>query len=109
MDLKDATLIFASESAAHPAVASLAQSAYDRLVAGEDVDYRVLDNLIGEASGKGVLQAMGRKYDSVAYNAIIEPILQEIGRSKPIRSNWRSSQEPGTGDDPLTAPAWPRR
>ena len=30
MDLKDATLILVTESAAHPAVASIAQSAYDR-------------------------------------------------------------------------------
>ena len=33
MDLKDATLMLLSESAAHPAVASLAQSAYDQLAA----------------------------------------------------------------------------
>jgi hypothetical protein len=102
----DATLIFASESADHPAVASLAQSAYDQLAVGEDVDYQVLDTLIGQASGKGVLQAMGRKYDPVAYNAILSPILEEIGRSKPIRSEWRSSQPAGSADDPLTAPHW---
>ena len=107
MDLKDATLIFASESAGHPAVASLAQSAYDRLAAGEEVDYRVLDDLIGEASGKGVLRAMSRKYSPTAYNAIISPVLEEIGRRKPIQSAWRSSPEPGSADDPLTAPTWP--
>ena len=33
MDLKDATLMLLSESAGHPAVASLAQSAYDQLAA----------------------------------------------------------------------------
>jgi hypothetical protein len=33
MDLKDATLMFLSEAAACPAVASIAQSAYDRLTA----------------------------------------------------------------------------
>jgi hypothetical protein len=56
MDLKDATLMFVSESAAYPAVASIARSAYDRLAEGEEIDYRVLDELIGEASGKGVLR-----------------------------------------------------
>ena len=32
MDLKDATLMFLAESAGYPAVAQIAQSAYDRLL-----------------------------------------------------------------------------
>jgi hypothetical protein len=91
MDLKDATLMFLSESAACPAVASIAQSAYDRLVEGEEIDYRVLDELIGEASGKGVLRDLHRKYSPEAYEAMIGPILQEIDRTKPIRSRRRPS------------------
>ena len=106
MDLKDATLMFLSESAAHPAVASVARSAYDRLVDGEEIDYRVLDELIGEASGKGVLRDLHRKYSPEAYEAMIGPILQEIGRNKPIRSR-RPPVAPE--DDPLTAPVWPPR
>ncbi len=58
MDIKDATLMMMSESADHPAVASLAQSVYQRLANGDPVDYRLLDDLIGEASGKGVLRAL---------------------------------------------------
>jgi hypothetical protein len=104
VDLKDATLMFASEAADHPSVAALARSAYERLAAGEEVDYRVLDDLVGEASGKGVLRAMNAKYDPVAYDAIISPVLNEIGRRKPIRSD-RRPPEPGSADDPLTAPA----
>jgi hypothetical protein len=105
MDLKDATLMFLSDSAGYPAVASIAQSAYDRLVADGDIDYRVLDDLIGEASGKGVLRDLRRKYSPVAFEAMIQPILQEIGRGKPIRSR-RPPVDPGT--DPLTAASWPR-
>jgi hypothetical protein len=108
MDLKDATLMFLSESAGHPAVATLAQSAYDRLAAGEEVDYRLLDDLMGEASGKGVLRAMHSKYSPTAYEAIISPVLNEIGRRKPIHSD-RTPPAPGSADDPLTAPAWPPR
>lgn len=108
MDLKDATLMFLSESAGHPAVATLAQSAYDRLAAGEEVDYGLLDDLIGEASGKGVLRAMHSKYSPTAYEAIISPLLDEIGRRKPIRSD-RRPPAPGSADDPLTAPSWPPR
>jgi hypothetical protein len=100
MDLKDATLMFLSESAAYPAVAEIAQSAYDRLVEGEDIDYRVLDDLVGEASGKGVLRDMRQKYGPVGFDAIIMPVLQEIGRRKPIRSS-RYTWQPG--EDPLTA------
>lgn len=86
MDLRDATLMFLSESAAYPAVTSIAQSAYDRLVESEEIDYRVLDELIGEASGKGVLRELNRKYSREAFEAMIGPILQEIGRNKPIQS-----------------------
>lgn len=97
--------MFLSESAGYPAVASIAQAAYDRLVADGNIDYRVLDELIGEASGKGVLRDLRRKYSPVAYEAMIQPILQEIGRDKPLRSQ-RPPVDPGS--DPLTAASWPR-
>ena len=102
MDLKDATLMFLTESAAYPAVAELAQSAYDLLAAGEDIDYQVLDELVGEASGQGVLRAMRQKYGPVAFDSVIEPVLDEIGRRKPIRSTrYVYTWQPG--EDPLTA------
>ncbi len=100
MDLRDATLMFLSESAAYPAVAEIAQTAYDRLIQGEDIDYRVLDHLVDEASGKGVLRAMRQKYGPVGFEAIIMPVLQEIGRRKPVHSTWSTWQP---GEDPLTA------
>ena len=64
----------------------------------------MLDELIGEASGKGVLRDLHRRYSPEAYDAMIGPILQEIGRTKPIRSR-RPPVDPE--DDPLTAPVWP--
>jgi hypothetical protein len=94
MDLKDATLMFLSESAAYPAVAEIAQTAYDRLIEEDDIDYRVLDHLVGEASGKGVLRDMRQKYGPVGFDAIIMPVLQEIGRRKPIQST-RYAWQPG--------------
>ena len=108
MDIKDATLMMMSESADHPAVASLAQSVYERLVNGDPVDYRLLDELIGEASGKGVLRALHAKYGPITHEAIIGPILTEIGRQKPIRSRRYSGPvDPET--DPLRASTWPPR
>ena len=108
MDIKDATLMMLIESADHPAVASLAQSAYDQLMNEEPVDYRLLDDLIGEASGKGVLRALHAKYGPVAHEAIIGPILTEIGRQKPIRSSGYSGPADPEGD-PLRASTWPPR
>ena len=105
MDLKDATLMMLHESAGYPAVASLAQAVYDRVASSEPVDYRLLDELIGEASGKGVLRALRARHGLVAYEAIIGPILTEIGRTKPIRSR----RYAGAGPDPLTAATWPPR
>jgi hypothetical protein len=108
MDIKDATLMMLNESADHPAVASLAQTAYQRLVNEEPVDYRLLTDLINEASGKGVLRALGAKYGPVGFNAITEPILAEIGRRAPIRSTRYSA--PGDPEaDPLRASAWTSR
>lgn len=105
MNLEDATLMFLTESAAYPVVASIAQTAYDRLVADGEIDYRVLGDLIGEASGKGVLRDLRRRHGPAAFDAIITPVLREIGRQKPIRSR-RPAVAPD--DDPLTAATWPR-
>jgi hypothetical protein len=96
----DATLVVLTESAGQPAVAELAQSAFERLANGEQVSYQVLDDLIAQASGKGVLREMKGKYHPVAYEAIIMPILAEIGRTRPIRSS-RPEWHPAPGADPL--------
>jgi hypothetical protein len=84
MDLKDATLVILGESGAHPGLAQLAQSAYDQLATDGQVDYRVLSDLVAEASGKGVLRAIHRKYGPAAGEAIFGPILREIDRQKPV-------------------------
>lgn len=84
MDLKDATLAIAGESAAYPELARLAQSAYDQLTGNGQVDYRVLSDLIAEASGKGVLRAINRQYGPEGRDAVFGPILREIDRQKPV-------------------------
>jgi hypothetical protein len=61
MELKDATLVILSESADFPGLAELAQSAYNQLVNDEQVDYRLLCDMIAETSGKGVLRAINQK------------------------------------------------
>jgi hypothetical protein len=106
MDIKDATLMMLSESAGHPAVASIAESVYQRLANEDPVDYRLLSDLIGEASGKGVLRALHAKYSPTAYEAIVMPILAEIGRQAPVSSS-RYARPVDPETDPLLAPTWP--
>jgi hypothetical protein len=94
MDLKDATLVILNESAAHPGLVKLAQSVHDQLTRNGEVDYRVLSDLIGEASGKGVLRAINRKYGPTARDAIFGPILREIDRQKPVPPRRTASARP---------------
>ena len=105
MDLKDATLMILNESAAHPGVARMARSAYDQLANGGEVNYRVLSDLIGEVSGKGVLRAIRQKYSPVAFEAMLVPVLREIDRQKPVPPRVRPSGHPDRAD-PLTASSW---
>ena len=83
-------------------MARIAQSAYDQLACGQAVDYRILDGLVGEASGKGVLRAIRQKYGATAHEAIFGPVLREIDRDKPVPP----ARRPASTDrfDPLTAP-----
>ena len=106
MDLRDATLMMLTESAGHPELERLAQQAFDALADRGEVHYTVLDDMIGAASGSGVLGALRRKYSPAAFDALLMPILGEIGQHKPVTSS-RRPPAPGSSDDPLTAPSWP--
>lgn len=104
MDLKDATLMILTESGAHPEVATLAQSAYDTLADGGEVALPILSDMLGEASGKGVLRALHQKYSAVAFEAMIMPICREIDRQRPVPLRPRPAPE----DDPLTSSTFRR-
>jgi hypothetical protein len=106
MDLRDATLMMLTESDGHPELERLARLAYDTLADHGEVHYDVLSDLLGEASGSGVLGILKEKYSTTAYEAMLMPIFREIGLQKPIMSH-RRAPEPGRCTDPLTAPAWP--
>jgi hypothetical protein len=101
MDLKDAILTILGESAEHPGLARLAQSAYDQVAWDGHVDYRVLSDLIGEASGKGVLRGINRQYGPAGRDAVFGPILREIDRQKPVPPRRTASAHP-QGPDLLT-------
>ena len=99
MDLKDATLMILAESADYPEVARLAQSAHDALADGDEVPHWILSDRIGEASGKGVLRVLHRKYSATAYEALLMPICREIDRQRPVQP--RPRPDPAT--NPLTS------
>jgi hypothetical protein len=105
MDLKDATLVIVAESAAHPRLAELARSAYDQLIEAGDIDYRVLSDIVAEASGKGVLRAIRQKHGATAHEAIFAPILREIDRQKPVPPR-RTASPRQDSPDPLAAASW---
>jgi len=100
MNLQDATLIVLTEATACPELASLAQSAYDELADGSEVSHEVLSEVIGTMSEKGVLSALHSKYSATAFDAILMPILTEIGEKRPVPARPR----PADYVDPLTAP-----
>lgn len=102
MDLKDAVLTIHGESAAHPALAELTQSAFDQLTRDGRVDYRVLSDVVEEASGTGVLRSIHRKYGPTAHEAVFGPILREIDRQKPVQPRDTAVIHQGT-PDPLIA------
>jgi len=104
MDLKDATLMILTESAAHPAVATLAQSAYDTLAGGGEVPLPILSDLLVEVSGQGVLRALREKYSIAAFEAMIMPVCREIDRQRPVPPRPRPAPE----DDPLTSSSFRR-
>jgi hypothetical protein len=103
MDLKDATLMILAESAANPNLAKTAQSAYESLSDGREVPYGVLSDMLGEASGKGIIRALRQKYGATAFEAMLFPLLREIDRQKPVpprrhSAPWADSADPLTAD-----------
>jgi hypothetical protein len=98
MELSDAMLMLLAESGDHAELARIAQSAYNDLCRGREVPHTVLSELLGEASGKGVLAALREKYSPAAFESVLMPICREIGLQAPIRPSRYSIREP-----------WPRR
>ena len=86
-----------AESAGYPDLGQLAQSAYDALAEGDEVPHWILSDMIGEASGKGVLRLIHQKYSPTAYEALLMPIFREIDRQRPV------PVRPAPEDDPLTS------
>jgi len=62
------------ESAAYPDLHTRVQATYDEMVRGQQVPHEVLSEILGEASGKGVLRAIQQKYSATAHEAMMMPL-----------------------------------
>lgn len=102
VDLKDATLMILTESGGHPSLQRLAQAAYDQLASGREVSCLLLSDMINEASGTGLLRDLRRRYSATAWDATFMPVLEEIGRRKPVPPRRRPAPS-DSSPDPLTA------
>jgi hypothetical protein len=91
-----------NESGSHPGLERLARAAYDELASAREVSYLILGDIINEASGKGVLRELHQKYSAAACDAMLMPILREIGRPKPVPPRRRPVPS-DSSPDPLTA------
>jgi hypothetical protein len=84
MDLKHATRMILTESAAHPDLLRMARSAYDDFTAGRQVHYIVLRDMLYEASGKAVFGPIKQRYGDDAFNDMVLVLGREIDRQAPV-------------------------
>ncbi|HEX6471100.1 MAG TPA: hypothetical protein VF069_18520 [Streptosporangiaceae bacterium] len=84
MDLKQATGMILTESAAHPDLLRVARSAYDDYAAGRTVHYTVLREMLYEASGKAVFGPIKRTYGEAAFEQMVLVLGREIDRQAPV-------------------------
>jgi hypothetical protein len=84
MDLKQATHMILTESAAHPDLLRLARTAYDELSADRMVHHTTLTALLYEASGKALFGPIKQKYGESAFNDMVVVMGREIDRQAPV-------------------------
>jgi hypothetical protein len=84
MDLKQATHMILTESAAHPDLLRMARSAYDDLAVGREVHYTTLSALLYESSGKALFDPIRQKYGERAFNDMVLVLGREIDRQAPV-------------------------
>ncbi|HEU5029393.1 MAG TPA: hypothetical protein VFV01_31095 [Spirillospora sp.] len=84
MDLRDATRMILSESAAHPELLRVSRQAHDELAAGRPVPYAELSWMLREAARKNVYPAVHARYGADAFDAMVLVIGREIDRQAPV-------------------------
>ncbi|MFB4304844.1 hypothetical protein [Actinomadura sp. GTD37] len=83
MELRDATRMILSESAAHPELLRVTRDAHDRLGRGERVAYNDLSWMLREAARKNVYPALHARYGTAAFNEMVVVMGREIDHQTP--------------------------
>ncbi|TDB86836.1 hypothetical protein E1264_16620 [Actinomadura sp. KC216] len=84
MDLRDATRMILSESAAHPELLRVTRQAHDRLALGQQVAHTDLDWMLREAARKNVYPGLHSRYGAAAFEDMVTVLCHEIDRQAPV-------------------------
>jgi len=84
MELRDATRMILSESAAHPELLRVTREAHDRLGRGERVAHTDLSWMLKEAARKNLYPALHARYGTAAFNEMVLVMGRQIDRQAPV-------------------------
>ncbi|MDL4816749.1 hypothetical protein [Actinomadura opuntiae] len=84
MELRDATRMILSESAAHPELLRVTRRVHDDLAGGRPVRYAELSWMLKEAARKNVYPALRSRYGVAAFDEMVLVIGREIDRQAPV-------------------------
>ncbi|WP_329243739.1 hypothetical protein OG417_46500 [Actinoallomurus sp. NBC_01490] len=84
MDLKEASYMFLSESTPYAELRSVAQAAYEDFSAGREVPYVALKGMFVEASRKGVLGKLKKRYGYDTFCDMVIVLGRETDRQRTI-------------------------
>ncbi|MFI0369545.1 hypothetical protein ACH35V_16850 [Actinomadura sp. 1N219] len=83
MDLRHATRMILSESAAHPELLRVTRQAHDRLALGQQVAHTDLRWMLREAARKNVYPDLHSRYGAAAFDEMVTVLCREIDRQDP--------------------------
>ncbi|MGI8330152.1 hypothetical protein ACRYCC_09300 [Actinomadura scrupuli] len=89
MDLKDATRMILTESAAHPDLLRVASSTYDELSTGRQASHTDLTWMLREAGRKGLFPTLTQKHGTDGFNDMVMVLGREIDRQAPVHHRSR--------------------
>ncbi|WP_075024572.1 hypothetical protein [Actinomadura madurae] len=84
MELRDATRMILTESAAHPELLRVTRDAHDRLARGGGVPRADLSWMLREAARKNVYPALHARYGAAAFDRMVVTLGREIDRQAPV-------------------------
>ncbi|GAA4239180.1 hypothetical protein GCM10022254_58210 [Actinomadura meridiana] len=84
MDLRDATRMILSESAAHPELLRVTRQAHDSLALGRQVPHTDLSWMLRESARKNVCPGLHTRYGAAAFDQMVTVMCREIDRQASV-------------------------